>query len=1157
MRIRLLIVFIALWAAPDLVRGQVRINEIMAFNSTGISNPLTGEPGDWIELYNTTSTTLQLDGYFLSDNPEATEMWRFPQGTSLPSGGYLIVWADEAPAGTEGLHASFRLNVSGETLLLHTASGTLVDWISLPRMYENVSYGISSGGEKLYFSGPTPGGSNNEASGYRVAGHVLFDPPAGVYPDPVSVTLLSTEIGGTIRYTLDGSEPGVSDPLYSGPLQVSTSTVIRARQWVADAQPGEPSTSSYIIHEGYTFPVISLASDPAGLWSDQTGIYVAGTNGITGYCSDQPVNWNQEWERPVSMEYIDTQGVRQLQADMGLKIHGGCSRTNPQKSLGLFARSEYGTSTLEYRFFQEKEADRYNGLILRNAGNDYWYSYIRDAVIQASVSTRMDIDHQAYEPVQVFINGEYWGIHNLREKVNEHWVTTNYGIPQENLDFIKNFYEVYAGSSNAFIELTNFLETHTLASETNYNYVAQRIDIPSYQDYLITQFFFANRDWPGNNQKYWRDRVRGSKWRWILFDMEFSMGLYEFNPAIDMFSFATADDVYEWPNPVWATLMIRRMLENQGFRDEFIRKFMMHLNTTLATDRVVGVIDSLYYRLYDAFPAHIERWHQVGSMAEWEVRVDELRRFATERPGYVWSTMRNFFSLGPLVQFNVEPTENKGLVIVNGISVPAGGMSGNYLSGTGMEAEFQAAPGYRFDHWEVATFDYDEVLLLPRNSQWRYLDQGLLPGAGWTAASYNDSGWPQGPGELGYGDNNESTPIEFGPDEQNKPITYYFRSQFEIDDTARYDSYFLRLLRDDGAVVYINGTEAQRDNLPTGTIGPETLALTYVGDADESYYYEFTLDRKLFRPGTNVVAVEIHQNSPTSSDISFDLEIEARGTSSANTLEYEDLPLLLVPEGSVTLRAVTVTDQGEPDLHINEIMASNQGALYDEFGNDGDWIEVYNAEETPVDMAGIFFTDNLAQPAKWMIPAGYPDETTVPAQGFLVFFADGNTQLGPLHLDFKLDAGGDDIGLSYPSGTGTVWIDSAHFGQQITNVSNGRYPDGEPGWIAMGQYTPGESNVETSVVGFDPAIMEISLYPNPATEFLTISGTCPSDIQDFDVTIHLVDLTGRRLLEKYASTRGGGFNENLDVSHLPEGVYLLVVETPKGTRSLRFMRSYR
>ena len=594
MRRTLILILLAGFCHHIDLSGQLKFTEVIALNNGGQVNPLTGAPGDWIEIHNSGSAEIDISHYYLSDRPEAPFMWVFPENTRVPANGYVLVWTDGSGDTLSGLHANFRLDVAGESLVLFSAKREFVDSITYPRMYEDVSYGLSGNGAYFFFRQPTPGAANQNAQEFLVSGRVEFPLAPGIYSTVQSISM-RPEAGtsGTIRYTLDGSEPGPDDPEYSGEILAYETTVVRARLFSGGAEPGDVSTASYIIHGDFTLPVISVASDPDGLWSDEDGIYVTGTNGLTGNCSEVPQNWNQPWERPMSMEYFDNEGHLGLQINAGMKIHGGCSRGNPMKSLGIFARSEYGNNLMKYPFFREKDVDEFKGLILRNGGNDFAYTFIRDAVEQATVHPVMDIDHQAYEPVHVYLNGEYWGIHNLREKVNEHWVTSNYGIPAENLDFLKNTWEVFAGDRDAWNELTRYLENNHLVLGAPYSVVESQLDINSYQDYLITQLYIANRDWPGNNQKYYRDRVNGSKWRFILFDLEFSYGLYNFDPSIDMFSFATKVGGTEWPNPDEATLMIRRLLENKGFRENFLAKYMMHLNTTFATDRVIGIIDSI------------------------------------------------------------------------------------------------------------------------------------------------------------------------------------------------------------------------------------------------------------------------------------------------------------------------------------------------------------------------------------------------------------------------------------------------------------------------------------------------------------------------------------------------------------------------------------
>ncbi len=1155
MRRTLTLILLALLCLHSGLKGQLRFNEVIAVNNGGLVNPLSGEPGDWIEIYNSGSEAVDISHYYLSDRPEAPFMWIFPENTSIPADGYVLVWTDGTGDTLNGLHANFKLDVAGESLVLFSANREFVDSITFPRMYVDVSYGLNESQEYMFFGAPTPGARNQYAQEFQVSGKVVFDLPPGIYPGARSVQM-RPEPGssGVIRYTLDGSEPGPDDPEFRGALILEESTAIRARLFSEGAEPGDVCTASYIIHEDFTLPVISLASDPEGLWSDEDGIYVTGTNGLTGNCSDVPRNWNQPWERAMSMEYFDAEGHLGLQINGGMKIHGGCSRGNPMKSLGIFARSEYGNNLMKYPFFREKDLDEFKGLILRNGGNDFQYSFIRDAVEQATVHPVMDLDHQAYEPVHVYLNGEYWGIHNLREKVNEHWVTSNYGIPAENLDFLKNNWEVFSGTRDAWDELMLYMQNNHLVMEAPYSIVESQLDISSYQDYLITQLFIANRDWPGNNQKYYRDNVTESKWRFILFDLEFSYGLYTFDPSINMFEFATLPDGTEWPNPAEATLIIRRLLENKGFRDEFLAKYMMHLNTTFATDRVIGIIDSMQNQIYDAYPDHLARWRHL-SMEGWEGRVEELRRWARERPDHVWNNMRKHFSLGSIINLNVNGTGGTGTVNINSLDVPSKGMTGKYASGTEMNLSFAASPGYRFSHWVVDAGTSSTSTLVEKGSDWKYNDSGNWPGAGWMDSGYDDSSWSSGPGILGYGDGNESTILDYGPDPANKTITYYFRKNIDLSDISLYESIEIGLMRDDGAVVYINGTEVLRDNMPEGSIDHETVSSTFVGQEDEVTYFTFPLDKGPFTTGINTIAVEIHQTSLTSSDLKFDLEMKATIVEETSVKQYTENPLLLSPGSDISIQAFAVEEELDIDLKINEIMASNIGAVLDEYGNDSDWIEIYNRGESTVDMAGLYLTDNLNNPTKWRIPSGSPSETSIDANDYLVFFADQDPVLGPRHLDFKLDSNGESIGLSYLSGNTVVWLDSLSFQKQYANVSTGHFPDGNGSWMDL-SFTPGEKNEEAIVLSVQPhQTLELLLYPNPARDLLNINISSPDGDLDGRIDIHIYDLTGRSVLSEQKSVWGGEFRGQLDISALPEAVYILVLETPSGAHSFRFVKT--
>lgn len=1156
-RVFAIVIVLLFVAGSEQLKGQLLISEIMAVNSSGEINPVSGEPDDWMEIFNGTDKTLDLSSYFLSDDPDNPLKWKFPAGAFLPPGEYHLIWADGTDHSATESHANFRLGVSGETLSLHSASGVLVDSITFPAMHEDISFGVSADGSRVFFKQATPGSTNDGGSGFLFSGKVSMDPPSAIYNQAMEVALLP-ESSGTMRYTLDGSTPDIMDPVYSTPLKLPGNSVIRARLWQEGFEPGPVATSSFLLNEGFNFPVVSLSTDPEHFFDDSTGIYVQGTNGIPGFCVDIPANWNQEWERPLSFEYFDLTGDRQFQYDGGTKIHGGCSRAEPMKSLAFFTRSKYGSSQIDYPFFSMKEVDSFKGLILRNWGNDLYYTMFRDAMMQGIVANRMNLDYQAYQAVQLFLNGEFWGTYNLREKVNEHWITSNYNISADEIDFIEGTDGVFTGSREGFDSLYSFLEQNSLVTDENYQWVAEQMDLDSYIDYMITHMFFANQDWPGNNLKYWRERTPGSKWRWILFDMDQAMSIYKFNPSLNMFTYTTSvDPEITWPNPAWSTLIIRRLFENEAFRDEFIRTYLIHMNTTLRQERILQFIDTFHDMLYEHIPPMIERWERPRSMDFWERRINKMREYASMRHGYVNRNMRNFFGLREAIYFQIEPSEGNCVVMANNIPIPEEGTRGEYMAGIGLDLDCRVSPGYRFSHWEVISTHTEGEVLLPAGADWRYYDMSSDPGPNWQWASYDDSAWKIGPGILGYGDNGESTILDFGGDPQNKRSATYFRSFITIENRDQYQWIKVKVLRDDGIFIYLNGHELIRDNMPGGLIRPSSLAVEEIEGDDDNTYQEFLLDPQVFNEGVNFLAVEIHKFNVGSANLGFDMEVIGTAIMPGDTAVYGATSLSLKPEEGIIVKAIIekVEENLIEDLYINEFMASNKGAVLTLTGEDVDWLEIYNAGEKEVDLSGYYLTDDRDDPAKWQIPENESELTTIGAGDYILFSADGDPDKGPLHTSFKLSAKGEFIGLSTLSGSIVNWIDSLSFGGQSTNISLGRYPDGSSNWVTMGIYTPGSSNEETNI---PPAALNtrFDIFPNPFTDRLNFRLIDHTGDNTKELTLYLFDITGRKVYEHIVTGWGGDYSGSMDIPNLQEGIYFLVLESGNTRFSRKVIKSY-
>lgn len=315
---------------------------------------------------------------------------------------------------------------------------------------------------------------------------------------------------------------------------------------------------------------------------------------------------------------------------------------------------------------------------------------------------------------------------------------------------------------------------------------------------------------------------------------------------------------------------------------------------------------------------------------------------------------------------------------------------------------------------------------------------------------------------MGYGDGDEATVVSFGPNANNKYPTTYFRLSFEAEGIASLTELSLGIVRDDGAVIYINGVEATpRINMPAGDITYLTYASgpgVPVGGGDESTFFTYEIDPGLLKDGTNVIAVEIHQASGTSSDISFDLELTGLKASTASApiilTEPTVVKARVYADGEWGALSETRFTVGLDALVINEVMADNGNTLEDpaEAGEFPDWIEIYNGSTSTIDLSGMYLTDNLADLGKWQIATG----TFIDPGQHMIFYADDDDSQGPDHTNFRLSAGGEAIALVDIDGI-TV-IDSVVFGSQTEDISYGRYPDGSDTWDFHSSPTPGSVN---------------------------------------------------------------------------------------------------
>ncbi|MCP5063426.1 MAG: hypothetical protein GY936_13320, partial [Ignavibacteriae bacterium] len=325
------------------------------------------------------------------------------------------------------------------------------------------------------------------------------------------------------------------------------------------------------------------------------------------------------------------------------------------------------------------------------------------------------IDWQAYKPALLFLNGEYWGIHSIREKHNEHYLESNYGIEPDKIDILSGNASVKQGSAQIYKVMIDFVDSHDMAVKGNYDWISNQMDINEYLNYIIAEIYFANIDWPGGNIKCWREHGENNKWRWILFDTDLGfgahgLGQYDSNTLEN----ATATTSTYYANPPWSTLLLRKLLGNSEFKNQFIQGFASHLNITFAPQRVLGIIDSLRTNIETEIPRHIQKWGKSTSFNDgWNYHVEVMKEFATKRPNSVLNHIIGKFGLSGSAKLNVNNNDSKmGTIFLNNVKLPTSNFSGTYLKDIPIQCVAIPKHGCRFVGWQGVSNSNEETVSL-------------------------------------------------------------------------------------------------------------------------------------------------------------------------------------------------------------------------------------------------------------------------------------------------------------------------------------------------------------------------------------------------------------------------------------------------------------
>jgi len=547
----------------------------------------------------------------------------------------------------------------------------------------------------------------------------VFSPPRGTYNQDIRLHIQPPHPNADILFTIDGSVPTyASGTVYTRPLHLSAVTpavtVIRARAVLPEGQLGPVASASYFVGLSTSLPLLSLIIEPDDLWDPQQGIYA------------NPYKRGMAWERPVDVTYVDQGGLFQstgqsgFHIPAGVRIHGEWSRNYDKKALRLYFRQEYGQSWLEYPLFDNSDLHTFKRLVIHNGGQDWAIPHTNWTLIRNQLAARLAFEVNGYathsQPALLFINGEAWGIYQIRERIDERFLTEQYNITAA--DFLETpelFKQraILMGDAEHWDHLLHFVEAHSLADWDNYAYVESQVDLANFIDYNILQLYAANIDWPHHNVHQFRPRVQGGRWHWMFWDSDhgFAANLYS-HTEMNLIR-----QVLEQDHPETGgrdVLLLRKLLENPAFLQRFLSRAADLLNTTLAPAAVTAQIDSLAAELEPDIAYEAIRW---SSSINWASSIQGLRDFAERRPAYVRQHMSEQFGLGSAVTLSLKPpAQGAGTVAVNGMLPPSQAWEGIYFPTIPVQVTAAPAPGYRFTGWEPATLPQTPTLSLRLNA---------------------------------------------------------------------------------------------------------------------------------------------------------------------------------------------------------------------------------------------------------------------------------------------------------------------------------------------------------------------------------------------------------------------------------------------------------
>ena len=594
--------------------NDLMIREVMNSNSRFFPHN-GGVVYNFIVLQNNSNRTINLSDYTITTDMASKNMFTLPD-RNLRSGEFYILMTSGNPdlSTREFTHANFRLG-STESLFLYR-DGNLVDSMFISDIPVGYTYGRNNRNGFYYFSNPSPGTANSSGARIGISSRPTFITESGIYNN---INYLSVELrgAGTIYYTLDGSEPTRNSRVYTVPIVLDETTVIRAVNYDGGVRISQTVTSSFIINENHTLPVMSVSLPPASFNSMRANV------------------WGRGRFR-AHAEFFD--GDSGFAIDCGFRLHGGQSRTQSKTSFSLEFGREFGPANLHYRVFENRDAVRFSTLNLRGGSQDYLGSMMRDELGTGILDRYGTVTVQAYRPIILYINGNYWGIYYIRENTSPEMLRHRHNVNanRNNTNIFRINGDENVGSRATYAELLNFVENNNMRLPENFEHVKTKLNIDNFLDHWIAAIYVFHLDII-NVRYYSHPDIDDGRWRMIFFDLD-----HAFHTNGNYFTFMTREGgISSFHN--LENVLIRGLMVNSEFRTRFIERLAFNLNEVWSDENVLGKFDELYNLLEPEMERNMVRWG--ASMDTWRREARSLRNFLENRRETVIRDARNFFNL--------------------------------------------------------------------------------------------------------------------------------------------------------------------------------------------------------------------------------------------------------------------------------------------------------------------------------------------------------------------------------------------------------------------------------------------------------------------------------------------------------------------------------